>query len=350
MSFVPPFCPSNICPAHKKPEKRWFTREGYYQPKCRTVRVPRFRCNLCGRGFSRQTFRHDYRDHKPHTNAATYLHLVSGVGLRQTGRLVGLDVHSVQGKLRKMSRTCRRLHANLCVELRASEFLLDEEETYENSSIRTVTMPVVIERKTWFVVAATAGPIRRLAKAGTRRRRWQERDEKKRGRRPDTSRACVRKTLEDLRRRLPEGAKIQLHSDLKSSYATLARSVFGDAVMHLRTPGCAARTTANPLFPINTTLAMTRDNNGRLRRKSWLVSKKAERLVEQMQLFACYRNYVRTRFNSDAPGETPGRLLGLIERNLQAHEVLGWAQLWGRRSIHPTSAEGDRTHDMAAAG
>ncbi|MCA8963761.1 MAG: hypothetical protein KDC48_02690 [Planctomycetes bacterium] len=346
---MPPFCPSSICSAHEKPGRSWFTRDGYYRPKCRRLPVPRFRCRVCGRGFSRQTFRHDYGDHKPHTNAATYLHLVSGVGLRQTARLVGLDVHSVQGKLRKMARTCRRLHDNLCVELRATEYLLDEEETYENASIRTVTMPVVIERETWFVVATTAGPIRRLAKAGSRRRRWQERDEKKNGRRPDASRACVRGALEDLRKRLPEGARIQLHSDLKSSYATLAKSVFGDAVTHLRTPGRAARTTANPLFPINTTLAMTRDNNGRLRRKSWLVSKKAARLVEQMQLFACYRNYVRTRFNRDLPGETPGRLLGLIERNLQAHEVLAWSQRWGRRSIHPTSVDGSRTHDMVAA-
>ncbi|MCB9886364.1 MAG: hypothetical protein H6838_12790 [Planctomycetes bacterium] len=349
MSFVPPFCPSSTCAAHEKPERRWFKCNGHYKPKCRTVRVPRFRCLRCGRGFSRQTFRHDYRDHKPHANAATYLHLVSGVGLRQTARLVGLDVHSVQGKLRKMSRTCRRLHDNLSISLRADEFLLDEEETYENSSIRTVTMPVVMERRTWFVVATTAGPIRRLARAGSGRRRRQERDERKHGRRADTSRKCVRTTLEDLRRRLPDGARIQLYSDLKSSYVTLAKAVFGDAVAHLRTPGRAARNTANPLFPINTTLAMTRDNNGRLRRKSWLVSKKAVRLVEQMQLFVCYRNYVRTRFNSDPPGETPGRLLGLIERDLQAHEVLGWSQQWGRRSIHPTSLDGRRTHDMAVA-
>lgn len=349
MFFEPPFCPSTDCPAHQKTDLRWFKRCGYYRPKCRTEPVPRFQCLVCNRGFSRQTFRHDYRDHKPHTNEPTFLNLISGVGLRQTARLVGLDVHSVQGKLRKMARTCQQLHDNLCVVLRASDFLLDEEETFEHSSIRTVTMPVVIERKTWFVVATTAGPIRRLAKAGSPRRRWQERDEEKHGRRPDTSRACVRKTLMALKKRIPEGGTIRLFSDLKSSYTTLAKDVFGAAVTHLRTSSRAARTTANPLFPINTTLAMTRDNNGRLRRKSWLVSKKAERLEQQMHLFVCYRNYVRKRFNSDPAGQTPGCMLELIERNLQAHEVLGWAQCWGRRSVHPTSEDGSRSHDMARA-
>lgn len=304
---------------------------------------------MCARSFSRQTFRHDYRDHKPDKNAETFLNLVSGIGLRQTARRTNLDVHSVQGKLRKMARTCRDLHGNLAFKLAAREFLLDEEETYEHSSIRTVTLPVLIERRTWFIVATAAGPIRRLARAGTRRRRWQDRDEEKNGRRPDRSKACVRETLEALRRCLPEDVKIRLHSDLKSSYATLAKQVFHDAVEHVRTPGRAARTTANPLFPINTTLAMSRDNNGRLRRKSWLVSKKAECLHAQMQLFTCYRNYVRSRFNKDEPEDTPGHLLELIERNLEADEVLGWAQLWGRRSIHPTSADGRRSHDTPVA-
>ena len=96
--------------------------------------------------------------------------------------------------------------------------------------------------------------------------------------------------------------------------------------------------------PINCTLAMTRDNNGRLRRKSWLVSKRCERLVEQMQLFLVYRNYMRQRFNRDQKQDTPGKLLSLIDRPLEHEEVLGWRQDWGDLSIHPTSADGSRCY------
>ena len=134
-----------------------------------------------------------------------------------------------------------------------------------------------------------------------------------------------------------------LRTDQKSSYATLVRQVFGGAAKHQTTSGKARRNKHNPLFPINTTLAMTRDNNGRLRRRSWLVSKRCSCLQQQMCLFLVYRNYVRYRFNRDAWNDTPAKMLGLLPRALQLREVLAWRQDWGRRSIHPMSSTAKRT-------
>ena len=48
-----------------------FRRHGYYST-ARRRRIPRFRCLVCRRTFSRQTFRMDYRDHRPHLNAETF--------------------------------------------------------------------------------------------------------------------------------------------------------------------------------------------------------------------------------------------------------------------------------------
>ena len=118
--------------------------------------------------------------------------------------------------------------------------------------------------------------------------------------------------------------------------------LFGDRVTHETTSGKLPRTTFNPLFPINTTLAMTRDNLGRLRRKSWLVTKKREYLRSHMNMFLVYRNYLRTRFNRDKEGHSPAVKLGLLLRNLTVAEALGWRQDWGPRSIHPQSADGSR--------
>jgi hypothetical protein len=305
--------------------------------------VPRFQCKTCRRGFSRQTFRHDYRDRRPRDNVRLFLLLVSGVGLRQAGRLLDMDVRAVQQKFCKMARTLGWLHGNLCPALPADRtWLLDEEETYECASIRPLTMPVLIERQTWFVVATAVGSIRRLAPAGTARRRRQDREERQNGPRPDQSSECVRAVLDDLARKVPHG-NLTLHTDQKASYATLARDVFGERLAHVTTAGTRIRDTHNPLFPINTTLAMTRDNCGRLRRRSWLVTKKAERLQDHLSLFVGYRNYVRRRFNGDEEAETPARFLGLLPRNLRRQEVLAWRQDWGDRSIHPMSSTGART-------
>jgi transposase-like protein len=349
-TFVPPRCPNPACAQHRAPDGVFYWRNGCYRPRCRTEPVPRFRCRTCKRYFSRQTFRFDCRDRRPECNEPLLGLLHSGVGLRQAGRLLKLDVHSVQAKLRKMGWTCRRLHKNLCPKLTGERtFLLDEEETYEGASIRPLTMPVLIEKDHWFVVATTAGSIRRLAEAGTARRVRQDRDEQQRGIRRDNSWRCVKGVLGTLASRVGNEARITLRTDQKASYAVIATKVFGELVKHETTAGTDIRTTFNPLFPINATLAMTRDNLGRLRRRSWLVSKRAARLRAHLALFTIYRNYMRRRFNRDGPQQTPAVLLGLLPRQLHPHEVLAWRQDWGERSIHPMSTCASRTVREALA-
>jgi transposase-like protein len=349
MIFDPPRCPNVRCAQHQQPRPAFYQRHGFYGTKCRSEPVPRFRCRTCGRGFSRQTFRFDYRDHRPECNEPLLGYLHSGVGLRQAGRLLKLDVHSAQGKLRKMGRATRCLHRNLSSKLSGERiYLLDEEETYEGASIRPLTMPVLIEKDHWFIVATTAGSIRRLAAPGTRRRLAQDREEMKHGPRRDQSRRCVRAVLRTLSERIGETALV-LRTDQKASYGELAKEIFGERVQHETTAGTYIRTSFNPLFPINTTLAMTRDNCGRLRRRSWLVTKRAMRLRAHLSIFTIYRNYVRRRFNYDSPRETSAVLLGLLPRQLHPHEVLAWRQDWGERSIHPMSNCASRTVREAAA-
>jgi len=341
VSFIPPRCPNVRCPQHRNPQGRFYCRHGSYQPQCRDRPVPRFRCKSCKRRFSRQTFRHDYRDRRPECNAPLFELLTSGVGLRMSARILKLGVQSVQKKMEKLARTCGLLHENLAPRLpEGCTFVMDEEETYEGASIRPLTMPVVIEKQTWFVVASEVGSIRRLAARGTARRKRQDQEERSRGRRKDESLACVRKVLRRLAAKVR--GSLVVRTDQKASYATALQAVFGDHVCHETTAGTLVRTTHNPLFPINTTLAMTRDNCGRLRRRSWLVTKVARRLRSQMQLFAVYRNYVRRRFNRDKRSETPARLLGLLPRQLSKHDVLRWRQDWGARSPHPLSFTAQR--------
>mgnify|MGYP001826957005 CR=1 FL=1 len=105
--------------------------------------------------------------------------------------------------------------------------------------------------------------------------------------------------------------------------------------MHVQTPSTLARGTYNPLFPINHTEAMARDLNGRLRRESWLVSKKRCFLNLQLELYAAYRNFIRPRFNGEK--DSPARLVGWLPRCLCSHEVLSWRQDWGALSGHPLS-------------
>jgi transposase-like protein len=349
LGFVPPRCPHVDCVAHGDPPPRFFVSSGSYTTACRPGPVPRFRCRFCKRTFSRQTFRHSYRDRRPECNEPLLKLLVSGVGLRKAGEMLRLDVHSVQKKKLKLGDTCRGLHENLSPKLpEGRTYLLDEEETYEWKSIRPLTVPLLIEHQTWFLVAATAGSIRRLAPRGTKRRARQERDERRAGKRVDEGRACVERVLHELARRIAGG--LTLRSDEKTSYRTRLARVFGQGrVEHLTTSGRAPRTHHNPLFAINSTIAMSRDYCGRLRRRSWLVSKKKERLQNHLHIYIAYRNYVRRRFQRDQEHETPAKMLGLLPRNLTFAETIGWRQDWGARSVHPVSADGSRSIAQGAA-
>lgn len=341
MSFKPPRCVNQECPTFANAEARRISLWGSYRAQCRDEPQQRYRCGVCGKTFSRQTFRHDYNDNRPECNAPLFELLTSGVGLRQAARVLKLGLTSTQKKMRKLARTCGLLHENLSPAMPGGRtYVFDEEESYEQASIRPLTVPMLIEREHWFIVATGVGSIRRLAPAGTARRRKQEREERVRGKRPDESRAVVHRVFEALRRRAR--GKLELLTDQKSSYATLARKVFGADVHHATTSGKAPRTTRNPLFPINVTIAMSRDNCGRLRRKSWLVSKLAKWLSGQLAIFTVFRNYVRRRFNRDRAHQTPAKWLGLLPRQLSPDEVVGWRQDWGTRSPHPLSHAGDR--------
>ena len=203
--FIPPRCPNLSCPQHLRPEPGFFRRRGRYRPLCRPEGVPRFRCTTCKRSFSRQTFRHDCHDHRPDWNVPLFMLLVSGVGLRQSARVLGANPRSVQDKKVKIARTFELLHGNLCPALPAGRmFVLDEEETYEGASIRPLTMPVLIEQETWFVVTTAVGSIRRLAPEGTARRVRQELEERT-GARPDQSRECVHAVLSTLGQKVKDG-------------------------------------------------------------------------------------------------------------------------------------------------
>jgi transposase-like protein len=342
-SFEPPRCPNLECDQHATPAGRFYRRKGWYHPACRLEPVPRFRCKSCGRSFSRQTFRHDYRDRKPQHNVPLFELLTSGVGLRQCGRVLDMNVRAVQEKKQKMAATFARLHGNLCPSLpERRTYLLDEEETYEGASIRPLTMPVVIEKETWFIVATAVGTIRRGAVRGSARRQREEAYERKSGKRKDQSDLRVREVLQTLAAKCPTGF-VALRTDQKHSYVRIAKQVFGPRLEHQVTSSKRVRDKANPLFPINVTMAMTRDNCGCLRRQSWLHTKKAERLQDRLLLFTIYRNYVRRRFNRDQEVDTPARFLNLVPRNLLPQEVLAWRQDWGDRSIHPMSPSGATT-------
>ena len=343
--FEPPCCPYRSCPQHAQPEGRFYIRFGHFPRKVAPYRVQRYRCKTCRRTFSRQTFRADYRDHRPDLNAPMFLTVASGVGIRQACRVHEISLRCGELKLRKICRHLRRLNLNARGQLPADSTLhFDEIESYEGQrNTRPLTIPVLIESESRMILWAESETIRPRGKMTEKRRKAVEKAEKRHGVRKDRSHRAIRRTLQrgaDVSREL---SFVVLDTDEKAVYPGLAKEAFGgERLIHNRTNSKLVRATWNPLFAINHEEAVMRDLTARLRRESWLVSKKRRYLDLWIQLHMAYRNYARRRFNRDR--ESPAQLLGFVSRRLTARELLGWRQDWGRRSIRPTSRSG-RTYE-----
>ena len=336
--FQPPFCPHRRCSQHLDPQPRFFHRHGTYHPRCRPHPVPRFRCRSCRRTFSRQTFRADYYDKRPDLNEKLFDKLTSGSGLRDAGRKLALSKRCTELKYRKIARHLRRLNLNLRRPLEGVvQLQFDELETFEtNRSLRPVTFPVLLERTTRYLIWGEAAPIRPKGKMTKARRARIAREIRRHGRRGNGSVRACRRTLQRGVDVVAPTASVILQTDEKRTYPILARRAFGpERLEHQTTNSKVARATWNQLFPVNHEDTRMRCTMGRLRRESWLVTKRRRYLDLAFHMNAAYRNLVRTRYNDDK--ESPAQMLGFVHRRLTHWEVLGWAQVWGKRSIHPAS-------------
>ncbi len=360
--FTPPCCPNPDCSAHTAPPppappapdgegkgKRFFRRAGYYHPKCRALAVPRFKCLLCNRGFSRQTFRMDYCDNKPYLNPELFKNLASGMGLRQSARIMGLSRRCTELKARKLSRHLGRLNRNLTGEFTdGSRFSLDEMVTFEGErGARPVSVAVLIETNSMYVIASDVATIRASGKMTNERREAIAQAEERYGPREDRSKNALSRTFRRFRALTKNMTTVHLTSDKKHEYSRLLREFFADRAVHLQISSKLKRDQNNPLKHINLTNAMARDLCGRLRRESWLVSKARRFLRLQLHVFAAYRNFIRRRVNRFA--ETPAKILGFLSRTATFSDLLTWRQDWKLRSIHPMARRSESVAQVREA-
>ena len=328
--FVPPRCPYAACTAHLRPTVQFFHRDGLYHPRCRAHSVQRYRCRLCRRRFSRQSFRADRNHKKPHLNAPFLRLMLACVALRQSARILGVARRTVERRFLWLARHAARFHSNRLASL-AGPFMLDELETFEGNRYQPVTVPELIEPRSFFLIASAAGPLRRKGRMTPAQRRLRAAHEAVHGRRPSQSAAAVRAVLECLRRCLVSQGPVVLHSDRKPLYERLGRRLFGRRFRWAPHSASARRDRNNPLFPINHTNARLRHFLARLRRRSWCVSKRRLRLQQHLEVAALWVNYCRPITNRT--GTTPAQALGLAPRRYREEEVLAWREDWGRLPI-----------------
>ena len=328
--FEPALCPFSACPSRHGQAPFRCHRAGFFSRLVDGRRVQRFRCRACKRRFSVQTFRLDYRLHKPQLTALVFELFVSKTTMRQIARVVGCRRRLVEHRLRLLAGHARDFHRRQLARAQArggvtGTFQLDELETFETDRrLMPVTVPVLIERRSYFLLHVDTAPLGARGGLSPAKRKQKEALEREHGKRRSGSRRAVERTLSVLRDLLPTADLLNLQTDRKSSYRSLVRQLFaGRLGSHVRESSKRARDYGNVLFPINHTLAMMRDGISRLVRRSWAASKKRSRLELHLWIWAVYRNYIRGVTNVE-PEVTPAMSIGVESRPWRRQELLRW--------------------------
>lgn len=330
--FTPPVCPYAGCASHQPSQPFLWQRKGFYTRRCDARLVPRFRCLRCRRSFSSQSFRLDVRLRKPWLDLPIAHALCAKTTLRKLAEVLAVKRRTIERRLDRLGRHCQAFHLWMLERHRQqgsglpSLMSLDELETFEGDRLLgPVTVPVLVEPRTLFVVDLSTAPLPARGRLSAWDQLRKAQKEERQGRRVSGSSTAVCQCLATWRRFGPKpGSHIELHTDRKLAYRKLYRETFpGYIRSHARVSSKDKRDRRNALFASNFTNAMLRDGLSRLVRESWGHSKTRLRLELHLWVWAVFRNYVRGITRKDW-AKSSAMALGIASCKLPWRDLLRW--------------------------
>ena len=279
-----------MCPICKVPNAK-IRKKGYFAKQATSSqRVQRYQCMECRRSFSEQTGRLSYREKKPHENQRLYRLICSGVSQARAAAILGIHRITVARKIDKLAHFARRDHYEWQVKQRkVQEVQFDEMESSIHTKCKPVTIALAVNRDTREIISTAVETIPAKGKLARIAR-------KKYGKRPNYAPFAMRRMMESIKRTYPY-AKV-FSSDQKWTYPSLVRGYFGE-VEHRSTKGrrgCVVgqgelkRGGFDPLFTLNHTAAMVRDNLKTMSRRTWCTAKRLDRLQDLLDLYVRFHN------------------------------------------------------------
>lgn len=133
--------------------------------------------------------------------------------------------------------------------------------------------------------------------------------------------------VEDLLDRVPKDRRLDLRSDRHPAYKRAIGRICGDrgdVICWDPVSSRAARTSGNPLFPLNATDSFLRHSQANHRRETIAASKRRQMGLERLAVFMVWRNFVKRRFEN-GPVESSAMVGGWVAR------MWGWGDVFLRR-------------------
>lgn len=279
-------CPNHIvgCPGN-------IIRDGYFKRQEDSKLIQRLRCRSCGARFSVATNTVTYRQKKRRINSPLAKLLASNVSLRRSAWILRVNRKTVERKLVFLGQKYRRLNRRYCENKRGKikSVQLDDLITKENSKLKPLAITLLVESESRRILALEVARIPafgHLAKLAI----------KKYGKRPDEHPASLERLFQEFAPLMYSHAIIK--SDEHQRYGTVIKKYLPHA-KHLTFKSERARVAGqgelkkggfDPIFMVNHSCAMLRANVSRLIRKTWITTKRVDRLKDHLEIFLWFYN------------------------------------------------------------
>ena len=254
-------------------------------------RIARFYCKRCRRYSSTQTGHVAAGHRRPEINWLVYRLLAMGNSQRAIARLLRVTPATIARRVERFGAFAARHHAAVIAAnprtIRIAEF--DEMETFQHSKLKPVSIVLAVEANSRIVLGVRAEMMPAKGKtAAVAYRRYGYRPD----RRPRALATVLRNVAHvavpdviiksDMCPRYPRAIAKHVPGARHSTFRSRRASVVGQGEM--KEGGF------DPLFSINHSNAMYRDNLKRLARRTWCTTKRIDRLQCLLNIYACAHN------------------------------------------------------------
>ena len=268
---------------------------GRFYRRCDNSYQQRFRCSECAKTFSQASFQTCYRQRKRSVNPLVFQSLVSGESQRRIAILLRINRKTVVRKMKFLGIMAYLAHQESLKAFPPSqEVEFDDLETFEQSKLKPLSVPILIETGSRRILGFRVGrmPAKGLLVA---------RSLKKYGPRDDDRKSMRGSLFSELRPFLSENVIVK--SDENPHYPGDIKKFFpkGEHRTFKGRRGCVVGQGElkaggfDPLFSLNHSFAMLRANVNRLFRRTWNTTKKPECLALHIALYIFYHNQVLIR-------------------------------------------------------
>jgi len=335
--FIPPFCPWPDCAAHLR-RNSGFQRWGSYRAKDSPIRIPRFRCNDCGRTCSRQTFSTTYYLKRRELLVAVAEGLAACSAHRQIGRSERCSKTTVTRMAERLGRHAILFHAH-CLESLDSlnePLVHDHFETFVARQDHALGIGTAVGADSWFVYDIDPAPHR-----GSGRRPDRAQAKILRARRPYVS--SIRRTFRALLPRVSAEDRLRVMVDGRVDYqaATQSRELRDRVRLRVypnpkrgpkgspRSPEAVARDHA--LFPVDQLHQLLRHTCSDHKRETIAFGRRLESILGRAHLMAVWKNFIKGRSERKPDRSTPAMRVGLADAPWRWERILSRRLFPGRR-------------------